>query len=133
MEYALLARYNYQCRANLIDVHNKWCHFSGGKSCVSYMGPIIAITIYPIRPWKHRGRNLRTFQRRSSETLVNFYQTTWHQNLENCQSDRNLATFQMSFSETLVNFYQTTRCYKPEDSHPDNRRNYWLSLIWTFM
>jgi hypothetical protein len=45
---------------------------------------------------------------RSSETLVNFYQTT------------QLIVLMMEAarsSETLVNFYQTTQRYNPEDSH----------------
>jgi hypothetical protein len=45
---------------------------------------------------------------RTSETLINFYQTT------------PLITLMMEAartSETLVNFYQITRRYNPEDSH----------------
>jgi hypothetical protein len=46
---------------------------------------------------------------RTSETLVNFYQTT-----------RLLIALTMEAartSETMVNIYQITRCYNPEDSH----------------
>jgi hypothetical protein len=53
---------------------------------------------------------------RTSETLVNFYQTTRRYNLA-----RGLLMALMMeaarTSETLVNFYQTTRRYNPEDSH----------------
>jgi hypothetical protein len=44
---------------------------------------------------------------RTSETLVNFYQTTGIA----------LMMEAARASETLVNFYQTTRRYNPEDSH----------------
>jgi hypothetical protein len=48
---------------------------------------------------------------RTSETLVNFYQTTRRYLL--------IALMMVAArtSETLVNFYQTTRRYDPEDSH----------------
>jgi hypothetical protein len=52
---------------------------------------------------------------RSSETLVNFYQTIRRYNPED-----SLIGFMMEAarsSETLVNFYKTTRRYNPEDSH----------------
>jgi hypothetical protein len=56
---------------------------------------------------------------RTSETLVNFYQTTRRYNPE----DRAALMMKAArTSETLVNFYQTTRRYNPEDSHRTHRR-----------
>jgi RNase adaptor protein for sRNA GlmZ degradation len=55
---------------------------------------------------------------RSSETLVNFYQTARRYNPV-------LIALMMAAersSETLVNFYQTTRRYNPEDSHLPSTR-----------
>jgi hypothetical protein len=63
---------------------------------------------------------------RTSETLVNFYQTTQRYNPEDCHlrthRRENLLLIALIIeaartSETLVNFYQTTRRYNPEDSH----------------
>jgi RNase adaptor protein for sRNA GlmZ degradation len=51
---------------------------------------------------------------RTSETLVNFYQTTRRYNPEDIRA---LMMEAARTSETLVNFYQTTRRYNPEDSH----------------
>jgi hypothetical protein len=44
------------------------------------------------------------------ETSVNFYQTTWCNNLE----DSHLYT---CHHDNLVNFYQTTQHNTPEDNH----------------
>jgi hypothetical protein len=75
---------------------------------------------------------------RTSETLVNFYQTTRCYNPEDSHLHthrrENLKSYLVNLygeatslialmmeaartSETLVKFYQTTRCYNPEDSH----------------
>jgi hypothetical protein len=45
----------------------------------------------------------------TSETLVNFYQTTWRYNPE----DSHLRTYRRE----NLKFYQTTWRYNPEDSH----------------
>jgi hypothetical protein len=49
---------------------------------------------------------------RTSETLVNFYQTTWRIIALMMEAART--------SEMLVNFYQTTRRYNPQDSQPSS-------------
>jgi hypothetical protein len=56
----------------------------------------------------------------TSETLVNFYQTTRRYNPEDSHLRAHRIALMMEAartSETLVNFYQTTRRYNPEDSH----------------
>jgi hypothetical protein len=57
---------------------------------------------------------------RTSETLVNFYQTTRRYNPEDIIRAMSLIALMMEAAKTsvrLVNFYQTTRRYNPEDSH----------------
>jgi hypothetical protein len=53
----------------------------------------------------------------TSETSVNFYQTTRRNNPEDSQA---LMMERASTSETSVNFYQTTRRYNLEDSQPSS-------------
>jgi hypothetical protein len=73
---------------------------------------------------------------RTSETLVNFYQTTRCYNPEDSHLHthrrQNLKSYLVNlYGEAthryvrrfVVNFYQTTRCYNPEDSNL-HRLNY---------
>jgi hypothetical protein len=59
---------------------------------------------------------------RTSETLVNFYQTTRCYNPEDSYLYTHRRENLKSYSETLFNFYQATRRNIPEEIHVHARR-----------
>jgi hypothetical protein len=94
---------------------------SRGPCCLHHQGALMIeaartsetlVNFYQTtRRYNHQGA-LMVEAARTSETLVNFYQTTRRYNHQGALMMEAART-----SETLVNFYQTTRRYNPEDSH----------------